>query len=173
MTDFSALLGPAERFRPAAPASWQEVEAWVGAELPSDYKALVDGYGDAVLLGHLFLPHPQGGDPLLTFMQEEQDHFHHAYDHHRDSPALALVWDRLVPWAYHDWNGDVCLLVPPIDDEGAWAVAVAFRQCPRIDVLKGGVGDFLTAVLRGGRGLPAGWPGGLQRWQSAEGSPLI
>lgn len=36
MTDSSALLGPAERFRPAAPASWQEVEAWVGAELPSD-----------------------------------------------------------------------------------------------------------------------------------------
>ncbi|MET8058863.1 hypothetical protein ACWECC_14350 [Streptomyces microflavus] len=41
MTDFSALLGPAERFRPAAPASLQEVEAWVGAELPSDKHCVV------------------------------------------------------------------------------------------------------------------------------------
>ncbi|MFE1734520.1 hypothetical protein ACFW6X_30985 [Streptomyces bacillaris] len=63
------------------------------------------GYSDAVLLGHLFLPHPRGGDPLLTFMKEERDTFHQAYDDHRDTLALAPVWDRLIPWAYHDWNG--------------------------------------------------------------------
>ncbi|MEU3263314.1 hypothetical protein [Streptomyces bacillaris] len=63
------------------------------------------GYSDAVLLGHLFLPHPPGGDPLLTFMKEERDTFHQAYDDHRDTLALAPVWDRLIPWAYHDWNG--------------------------------------------------------------------
>ncbi|MFC8724412.1 MULTISPECIES: SMI1/KNR4 family protein [Streptomyces] len=180
MTDFTALLGPPERFRPAPPAAWQEVEAWTGAALPADYKALVDGYGDAVLLGHLFLPHPRGGDPLLTFMKEERDTFHQAYDDHRDTLALAPVWDRLVPWAYHDWNGDVCLLVPPIEDDDGegfgddeWAVAVAYRQCPRIEVFEGGVGAFLTTVLGGGRGLPTGWPGGLRRWQSVDGSPLI
>lgn len=41
MTDYSAFLRPAEQFQPAAPVSRQEVEAWVGAELPSDKHCVV------------------------------------------------------------------------------------------------------------------------------------
>lgn len=172
VAEYVSLLGPKERFRPASPDSWRSVEQWIGSELPADYKELIDGYGDAVLLGHLFLPHPQGSDPLLDFMREERISFHHAYaDQRQFAEALEPVWDRVVPWAYHDWNGDVCLLVPSWD-EGDWAVAVALRQCPRIEVFDGGVEDFMRALLREGR-LPAGWPSGEPVWESVDGSPLI
>ncbi|MFE9460332.1 hypothetical protein [Streptomyces californicus] len=171
-SDFTSLLGPKERFRPATSDSWHEIEKWVDRELPADYKELVDGYGDGVLLGHLFLPHPQGNDQLLTFMREEREFFHQSFAEHRHSlKELDSQWGNLVPWAYHDWNGDVCLLVPP-DGDGEWAVALAYRQCPRIEVLEGGVTEFITTILGEGR-LPNGWPGDRPRWQSIDGSPLI
>ncbi|WP_326647233.1 MULTISPECIES: hypothetical protein [unclassified Streptomyces] len=169
---FEELLGERERFRSARPASWATIENWLGLELPRDYKELVDGYGDAILLGHLFLPHPEGGDPLLAFMQEERRDFHAAFDGQRSQSGLPDdIWDRLIPWAYHDWNGDLCLLVPPSTDED-WAMAVAFRQCPEIQLIPGSVTGFLHLLLRKGK-LPRGWPTGLPTWKSMEETPLI
>jgi hypothetical protein len=80
------LLGERERFRSAPAASWRSVERWLGCELPKDYKDLVDGYGDAVLFEHLFIPHPDGGDPLLSFIQEERRDFHAAFRDGMDIP---------------------------------------------------------------------------------------
>ncbi|MFC8236465.1 SMI1/KNR4 family protein [Streptomyces sp. NPDC001937] len=167
-----SLLGERERVRPASAESWRSVEAWLGRELPPDYKDLVDGYGDAVLLGHLFLPHPEGGDPLLTFMQEERRYFHSAYGEVRNIPEpVSLAWDQLVPWAYHDWNGDVCLLVPP-PAGGDWTVAVAFRQCPEFLVIHGGVTEFMQLLLEEGK-LPRGWPSGGPLWKPMADSPVV
>ncbi|MET4644616.1 SMI1/KNR4 family protein [Streptomyces sp. NPDC006539] len=167
-----SLLGERERVRPASAESWRSVEAWLGRELPPDYKDLVDGYGDAVLLGHLFLPHPEGGDPLLTFMQEERRYFHSAYGEVRNIPEpVSLAWDQLVPWAYHDWNGDVCLLVPP-PAGGDWTVAVAFRQCPEFLVIHGGVTEFMQLLLEEGK-RPRGWPSGGPLWKPMADSPVV
>lgn len=54
-----SLLGERERVRPASAESWWSVEIWLGRELPPDCKDLVGGYGDAVVLGPLFLPIPK------------------------------------------------------------------------------------------------------------------
>lgn len=172
MSSFESLLGGRQRLRPAAPQSWRAVEEWLGGDLPADYKEFVNGYGDAILYGHLFVPHPEGADPLLDFMREERSSFQEAYGDVWDiPPILTAVWERIVPWAYHDWNGDVCLLFPD-PDCGRWRVAVAFRQCPEFLVLDGGVTEFLMELLVARR-LPRGWPPREPLWQSAPESPVI
>ncbi|MCX5526628.1 SMI1/KNR4 family protein [Streptomyces bobili] len=168
----ASLLGERERVFPVSPEAWRAVEGWVGRALPEDYKNLVDGYGDAVLFGHLFVPHPGGSDPLLNFMQEERRYFHAAYQDVSDIPAsLKSKWDDVVPWAYHDWNGDVCLLVPG-DTAGLWNVAVAFRQNPGFLIVDGGVEDFFQLILREEK-FPRGWPVGQSGWESIPDSPLV
>ncbi|UUU25526.1 hypothetical protein [Streptomyces sp. DSM 40750] len=166
------LLGQRERFRLAPPGSWRLVEDWIGRKLPVDYKALVDGYGDGILWKHLFVPHPEGVDPLLKFMQEEQRDFHAAYENVRNIPTeIRESWDRVVPWAYHDWNGDVCLLVPGAGPD-QWDIAVAFRQCPEFMWVEGGVTGFLRLLVEESR-FPRGWPVTDLQWQSMPDSPLV
>lgn len=172
LRSIESLLGERERFRPASAESWSAVEDWVGGALPVDYKDLVDGYGDATLFKHLFIPHPEGSDPLLTFMQEEQRDFQTAFRDVRDIPeSVESAWDKVIPWAYHDWNGDVCLLVP--DGVGAkFNVAVAFRQCPSFLLIDGGVVEFLGHLVEEKR-FPRGWPVGDPLWESLPESPLV
>ena len=165
-------FGPPQRFRPASPESWREIELWAGIELPLDYKQFVDGYGDAVVFKHLFVAHPEGVDPLLKVMQEERQSFLADEDVSPDViPGESSGLGRFLPWAYHDFNGDICLLVPPSADMLKWTVAVAFRQCPEVQIFPGGVTEFLQA-LAGGE-FPRGWPRVGFGWASAEGSPLI
>lgn len=166
------LLGKRERFRSASIESWQSVERWLGRELPGDYKDLVDGYGDAVLFEHLFIPHPDGSDPLLTFMQEERRDFHAVFRDVTGIPSsVRSAWGDVIPWAYHDWNGDVCLLVPDVAG-GGWNVAVAFRQCPGLLLIDGGVSTFLRLLLVERR-FPRGWPTVGPLWRSMPDSPLV
>ncbi|WP_405983509.1 hypothetical protein [Streptomyces sp. NBC_00872] len=179
---FEELLGERERFRPAPSTAWQTVEEWLNLELPTDYKELVNGYGDAIFLGHLFVPHPQGADSLLTFMEEERKDFHAAFEDLRSSSDVPDdVWARVVPWAYHDWNGDLALLIPPLNDPGSsassgdedWMVAVAYRQSPEIELFPGGITAFLKQILKESR-FPRGWPSSrTEKWKSVEGSPLV
>lgn len=113
----------------------------------------------------------RGGDSLLRFMQEEQRYFQAAFQDVHDVPeSLLSVWERIVPWAYHDWNGDVCLLVPESAGE-YWRVAVAFRQNPGFLLIDGGVAEFLKELKQGK--LPGGWPVREPWWQSMPDSPLI
>ena len=165
-------FGPPERFRPAKPESWREIEEWAGLELPRDYKQFVDEYGDAVIFRHLFIAHPEGVDPLLKLMREERQAFlAGAQDAIGSTPGVRSGLARFLPWAYHDFNGDICLLVPPSDDNQDWAVAVSFRQCPEVQIFPGGVTDFLQAIVQGV--VPRGWPRVGFEWCSAEESPLI
>ncbi|MCX4857706.1 hypothetical protein OG426_33200 [Streptomyces canus] len=148
------------------------MEEWLGRDLPADYKEFVDGYGDALIYGHLFVPHPEGTDPLLAFMQEERNSFREAYGELRNIPQeLTAIWDDIAPWAYHDWNGDMCLLFPGADRQ-EWRVAVAFRQCPEFLLLDGGVTEFLEKIL-GEQKLPREWPAREPKWQSMPDSPVM
>ncbi|MFD3930607.1 SMI1/KNR4 family protein [Streptomyces sp. NPDC058614] len=166
------FLGPPERFRPASTQAWRHVEDWLGRDLPADYKEFVDGYGDALLCGHLFVPHPEGSDPLLKFMQEERRIFQEAYGEVRNIPsALTDAWEEIVPWAYHDWSGDVCLFFSD-PENGQWRVAVAFRQCPEFLLVEESFTDFM-ALLLSDRRTPRGWPVREPLWQSMPDSPLM
>ena len=166
------VFGPAERFRPAKAESWHEIEEWAGLELPRDYKQFVDGYGDAVVFRHLCIAHPEGSEPLLKVMQEERQIFlAHVEGVFDKAPGESSGLGRFLPWAYHNFNGDFCLLVPPSAGEPDWTVAVSFRQCSEVQIFPGGVVDFLQALVR--REFPRGWPQVGFEWVSTEGSPLI
>ncbi|MFB6525999.1 hypothetical protein [Streptomyces sp. NPDC056399] len=170
--EHATVFGPSERFRSASSESWREIEVWSGFELPADYKRFVDGFGDAVVFRHLFIAHPEGVDPLLKVMQEERQTFLADQEGAAGaSPGTSSGMGRYLPWAYHDFNGDICLLVPPSPDSPDWTVAVSFRQCPEVQIFPGGVTDFLQALVRGE--FPRGWPRVGFDWVSAEGSPLI
>ncbi|SEG18359.1 hypothetical protein SAMN05216223_103535 [Actinacidiphila yanglinensis] len=171
MTDLLAVtLGERKHFRSAKSESWKAIEDWIGRPLPGDYKELVDGYGDAVIAGHLFIPHPEGSEPLLDFIREQRDVFLQWCEGLELDERVRAAATEVIPWAYHDWNGDVCLLLP--DGSERWSVAVVFRQHRRILLFEGGVVDFLDSVLNGGR-YPIGWPKDRPRWEQIEGSPVI
>lgn len=146
---------------------WEEIETWAGGPLPADYKQLVDHYGDAFIAGHLFLPHPAGETALLTFMRKHGRNFHEGFEDALDlPPRVTDVWEEVVPWGYHDWNGDLCLLLPPHPvHKNRWTVAVAYRQGPGFLLRDGGVVDFLDSFLRAGQ-WPVGWPRDRPVWES-------
>lgn len=105
-------------------------------------------------------------------MQETRRDFHASYRHVSDiPPGVEEVRERVVPWGYHDWNGDLCLLVPD-SAGGEWNVAVAFRQCPGFLLLDGGVVEFLR-LLAGEKRFPRGWPTMGPNWESLPDSPLV
>ncbi|CCA60662.1 MULTISPECIES: SMI1/KNR4 family protein [Streptomyces] len=149
------MFGPPPRPRPVPEETWRELEESVGVRLPEDYKALVSGYGDATVFGHLGIPHPDSEHALPEFIEDLGDVFLSWQDPWRESPADPDL-ARMIPWAFHGWNGDICLLDPPKADEG-WSVVVAYRQFRDMDVFPGTVTDFL-ARLRDGRELPREWP---------------
>ncbi|MFI5756283.1 hypothetical protein [Streptomyces sp. NPDC051569] len=125
------------------------------------------------------VPHPSGSDPLLKFIQEERRDFSVESDELRGSSDVPNdVWARMVPWAYHDGNGDLCFLLPPLEEGTAVAqdedrtVAIAYRHCPEFQIFPGGVTLFLERLLGEGR-MPRGWPARQALWRSIEGSPVV
>ncbi|MFJ9793828.1 SMI1/KNR4 family protein [Streptomyces globosus] len=167
----TALFGPPQRHRPAARTSWAAVEDTIGTGLPEDYRRFVDGYGDATVFGHLGIPQPEGAHhPLGEFIGDLGGAFL-SWQTVRSGSPIDPDLARLIPWAVHNWNGDICLLDPPKAREG-WSVVVAYRHFPVMDVFPGSVTDFLER-LHEGRELPREWPAAPADWQGTEGSPLI
>ena len=170
--DYRHLFGEKQRFRPASRESWAEIEAILGVQLPMDYKDFVDGYGDCIVAGHLYIPHPQGKERLVDWIADEVSSLESLVAIADDLPDVVREqYSRFIPWGYHDWDGDTCYFLPPLDDEG-WSVVVAFRQCHDVLIRKGSFADFLESVCSG-EGIPRSWPKGSPVWESVEGSPLI
>ncbi|MGZ9928284.1 hypothetical protein ACXNSR_00135 [Streptomyces sp. NC-S4] len=165
------LMGGVRRSRPAGPDAWQEIDAAAGAPTPADFRAFVDCYGGAILLDHLFIPHPDDGSRLAEFIEEERRYFLSGLEFLDDIPPRVVEHrDRMIPWAYHNWDGDVCLLVPS-EDLQDWDVAVSYRQCPEIEIFDGGFTGFLAGVLKK-RNVPRGWPIWEEVWKELRDGPL-
>ncbi|WP_165986655.1 SMI1/KNR4 family protein [Streptomyces sp. YIM 98790] len=166
------LLGESPSRQVGLRRHWREVERLIGITLPDDYKWLVNNYGDAHIAGHLWLPHPAAptGPPfgprdLLTFIKEEVENWKAIREGYVCVPDRVLAArEDLVPWARHDWDGDLCLLLPPVDNSAAWEVGVALRQYPEIMVFRGGPVEFVLDFLAG-QG-PRGWPTNRPGWMS-------
>ncbi|MFF3624932.1 hypothetical protein [Streptomyces sp. NPDC002467] len=163
------LMGGPRRGCPAEEAAWREIVAVAGTPVPSDFRAFVDCYGGAILFDHLFVPRLDGERRLVEFIQEQREIFLDGLQFLDEVPQQILDNRNLViPWAYHDWDGDVCLLVPS-GAPGDWDVAVAYRQCPEIEVIDGGFTGFLAGVLKK-RYIPRGWPIWEQVWEDLDGN---
>ncbi|MFI7274655.1 hypothetical protein [Streptomyces sp. NPDC049879] len=166
-----SFLGDRNSLRSLSDGCWAPIEEWLGESLPGEYKDLVAGYGDGVIAGHLYIPHPSGSRGLLHFMQEERKAFQESYEPLKRwiNPRALEVWETVVPWAYHDWNGDTCFLLPPAPERGeeVWNVGIAFRQCPDLEIFDGGVENFLEMVIKKGE-YPRGWPRGRPVWMPVD-----
>ncbi|MEU9109892.1 hypothetical protein AB0D54_37320 [Streptomyces xanthophaeus] len=103
------LFGPRERFRSALDSSWEEIEDAVGA-LPEDYKDFVNGYGDATVFGYLGIPHPDANHSLYDFIGQMREAFLIWQDPSGGGLPDAAEFSRIIPWAFHGWNGDICFL---------------------------------------------------------------
>lgn len=165
------LLGPPQRWRPAGAAAWREIEEWVGRALPEDFKEFVDEYGDCRIMEFLGVSHPLGRTPLLEPMKGDRRALEILADQYRDaSGRLPFDPAAVVGWGSHDYDGDLCFLLPREEDE--WAVLVAFRQMRIVGIAEGGFTDFMIGLLTRTR-VPRGWPVLDPVWRSIEDSPVI
>ncbi|WP_405603899.1 SMI1/KNR4 family protein [Streptomyces sp. NBC_01410] len=166
------LLGEVRRDRLAPAGAWSALEQIIGVDLPSDYKEFVDGYGEAMLFDHLYVPHPMSSPSLAEFIESENETLREVFEPDSDMPErVRESWNRMIPWAYHNWDGDTCVLLPPVEGDG-WRVAVAFRQYHRFKVFDGDFSDFLRGILKLGE-FPPGWPTGGPLWRETEDGPLV
>lgn len=168
---YAQFLGEPRRRQPASPQAWRRIEDSLGVDLPEDYTDFVDGYGDCFLTGHLYIPHPEGKRKLGDWMATERSALDVVFDYTPDGPEFVTrEYRRLIPWAYHDWDGDSCYLLPPAEDRD-WRVIILFRQCPEVAVFDGTFAEFIGAISSG-RLMPRGWFRREPLWESFDGSPL-
>ncbi|MCZ4121672.1 hypothetical protein [Streptomyces sp. H39-S7] len=102
------IFGERRNFRSGKAESWAAIDDWLGFELPMDYREFVDGYGYPVVAGHLYIPHPDGTDPLLDFIREERLILHEVHDGNEGSPSeycasgtILCVGDTMTGMAIH------------------------------------------------------------------------
>ncbi|WP_033354854.1 SMI1/KNR4 family protein [Kitasatospora aureofaciens] len=166
-----ALMGPPQRLVPSRAAAWLEIEDWVGRPLPEDYKEFVDEFGDCRIMEFLAIPHPEGRDGLLESMRDDREFLEVVGDQYRDSAGI-LPFDpaTAVGWASHDYDGDVCFLLPR--EDGHWAVMIAFRQRRMVLIEEEGFTAFMVRLLGKDR-VPSGWPVVEPLWRSIDESPVI
>jgi hypothetical protein len=152
LNELRALLGEPVAKR-AVPGGWDEVEEYVGAALPGDFKAFLDEYGSGLVCGELAVFHPQGPSPLLERMRAT----HQTFTGRRAS-ALASGDAEHVPYAFHpepggliswgyDYSGDEHFFWPCDPDPDRWKVVTMAHEegCVTFD---GSFSAFVLAFVR-------------------------
>ncbi|MFX4293308.1 SMI1/KNR4 family protein [Streptomyces bohaiensis] len=170
-TELVDLLGESPCRQVALRRHWRVVEEQIGRELPEDYRWFVEEYGDALIAGSLYVPHPAslsdfaGSGDLPEFIDSLTDSWQKALPFlPKGLPErVEAVRDEVIPWADHTYNGDTCLLLPPAPGWPKREIAILFRQCPDVAVFEGGVVEFIHRLLIQGI-WPRGWPTGQTPW---------
>lgn len=161
------LFGVPRRNGPADEV-WARIEQQLGHALPKDYKDLASGYGDAVLGGYLYVPHPQGGRPLVSWMEEQIAGLRLVFgDDLPGSVDGGLA--SLVPWGCHNYDGDgLYLCLRNRGGAADWSVAVDFRQWGQVIDMDVPLRRFVADFVNGER-APRGWPRAADPWADVDG----
>jgi hypothetical protein len=117
MTDLEELFRYAPpRDPPPPPVDWAATRAALGVELPDDYKALVEAYGNGSIAGLvLYVPgHPNPHADLIRQVEVQRDVLRYLIDHEIEQPYAP---ERLLPWG-HDEFGNSTWWLP----EDGWPV---------------------------------------------------
>ncbi|MCC0093230.1 SMI1/KNR4 family protein [Streptomyces flavotricini] len=94
--------------------TWRPLEEAIDAQLPDDYKALIDAYGPVQVNGHLYLEHPANPFyPLRTWISETIEDFRDVDWGEEDSPQFGGK-AGLIPIASTD-RGEYAFLAPGND----------------------------------------------------------
>ncbi|WP_153457196.1 SMI1/KNR4 family protein [Streptomyces smaragdinus] len=166
------VLGSRKRIKGASVEAWHAIESMLSVRLPVEYKTLVDEYGDAMIFGHLYLPHPEGNKPLSKFLEDRK--FREAeIEYYQSVPDRVRQFGNLmVPWCYHSWDGDMGYLMPPGGEWESWSVVIELRQESRFVIHDVGVDDFILKLSDESRFMPT-WPRENPSWRSIPESFLI
>jgi hypothetical protein len=130
VTEFDELVqllgAPAPR---RAAGDWAEVEKYVGAALPGDFKAFLDAYGSGVISGELAVFHPQGPSPLLERMQLIHETFGELREDDPDDVPYPIHPEPggLISWGY-DHSGDEHFFLPCDPDPERWKVVTMVHE---------------------------------------------
>jgi hypothetical protein len=143
------LPPPADPVEPGRPEGWAEVEAALGTELPSDFKAFTEGYGSGKIDDFLYLfnPFTAGQDGNLV---AEKDRVLAGYRQTRDRFPERLPWPAfpepggVLPLGRTD-NGDELYWVTDGRPD-QWPVALVEARAALQEVHPMPVTGFLAAL---------------------------
>jgi hypothetical protein len=101
LEELTRLLG-APGFNNSDPAAWSTLEAYLGLELPSDYKAFLDAYGSGLIANTLTVTHPACVEDAIAHQTHLQENFVALYD---EAMAFGAASDGQYPYPFHPVPG--------------------------------------------------------------------
>lgn len=142
---------PAE---PPPAVDWTQAERALGSGLPSDYKRLVETYGDGVFDETVWLLVPDSAHDdcdLVAQTAEREEILGRLWAAGEEKPALLLEEGaRVLPWAHEEGTGAFLYwLVRPGQDPDAWTVLYNEGRGPLWEHHDTGCLAFLLSVLDG------------------------
>ncbi|MGA5069207.1 Lsr2 family DNA-binding protein [Streptomyces exfoliatus] len=135
---------------------WPAVEQSLGMPLPADYKQLADAYGPGSFCGFLHLYHPLAPTEWVDLTGPMPATIRRQLQHDHDTGTHAVPYDprQLFAIGVTD-NGEYLFWIQePEHAPGQWDIAVNEARGPRWYTHKGGIADFLLAVLTGREQVP-------------------
>jgi hypothetical protein len=109
---------------------WEDIEPYLGTELPADYKWFMDFYGGGDLNQLVKMPHPRSSFSLLDFYADVSPFLKELADRPEAADGIpfpiAPAQGGLVPWG-ESFEGDQCVLIPPRGGSG-WRVGIWYRE---------------------------------------------
>jgi hypothetical protein len=129
--------------QPPPAVDWDAARAALGAELPADYRALVERYGAGSIAGlRLLVPgHPNRYVDLLRQVEPQRAALRYLIDQGIEQPYAP---EALLPWGI-DESGNVVWWLT----EGGWPVVANEARGEEWQRHEGGAVEFLAAILGG------------------------
>ncbi|MFI8387736.1 hypothetical protein [Streptomyces sp. NPDC085540] len=138
---------------PPPAVDWAQAERTLGVALPTDYKRLVETYGDGLFDDTLWLlvPHSAHNDCDLYAQTMERDEIlANLWEFEAKPAGLLEAGARVLPWAFEEGTGAFLYwLARPGQQPDEWTVLYNEGRGPLWEAHDTGCSDFLLAVLTG------------------------
>ena len=141
LDELTSLVPPPDEPPPAV--DWDAAHAALGAELPADYRAMVERYGGGSIAGlRVLVPgHPNRDADLLEQVEPQRWTLRYLIDEGIEQPYEP---DALLPWGIDEGGNVVWWLM-----QGGWPVVANEARGEEWHRSEGGAVAFLTAILSG------------------------
>ncbi|MEV4428605.1 hypothetical protein ACN9M0_38065 [Streptomyces sp. R-07] len=153
MTAFDALVRLCPPPADPSPVDWAQAERALGSPLPTDYKRLVDAYGDGIFDDTIWLLVPDSAYSecdLQTQVRERDEELADLWEFEAKPAGLLEAGARVLPWAFEEGTGAFLYwLARPHQQPDEWTVLYNEGRGPLWEHHDMGCLAFLQAVLTG------------------------
>jgi SMI1-KNR4 cell-wall len=141
LDELTSLVAPPDE--PPPPVDWAAARAALGAELPADYRALVERYGGGSIAGlRVLVPgHPNRHADLVQQVEPQRWALQYLIDAGIEQPYAP---EELLPWGIDEGGNAVWWLT-----QGSWPVVANEARGEEWYRHDGGAVSFLTSILSG------------------------